>query len=118
MLKLILRGLFAFLVVLLGFCFFYIAYRNISEKEESILFIICGVIFLAIGLFLFFKLSKLIAFFVKPNNCNDLDDKEGLEETLEKNNVISSRWSKIIEKRDKLKMLEIAAAAEEENKLS
>ena len=35
-------------------------------------------------------------------------DDAGLDKTLEKNNALSSQWSKTIEQRDKLRMLELA----------
>jgi hypothetical protein len=40
-----------------------------------------------------------------------MSDSAVLEQVLEKNNNLSDEWGKTIEKRDKLKMLEISTAA-------
>jgi membrane-anchored glycerophosphoryl diester phosphodiesterase (GDPDase) len=83
------------------------------DKGTSILLLILALVLIGVGFFFLMKAGKSDAsVFKRLKNIKKLKmDDTAMAEALEKNNEITSDWTKTVEKRDKLKMLEVSAAA-------
>jgi hypothetical protein len=110
--KILIRTVISLIVTVLGLYLIYFALVAIKQEHSPLLYGTVGLILLAFGGYLLITSSKHWFPDNKPET-KEPENKRGLEGVLEKNNKLSSRYSEIIEKRDKLKMLEISAAAEE-----
>jgi hypothetical protein len=117
MLKVILKTLLGLLVTGFGF---FLAYFYITEAEKGLnaLIIIPSIILICVGVYLLIRAGKSDATVIQKAKLQEdavKRDKAGLEAMLKKNNDLSSQWSKTVDKRDRLKLLEISAAAAEES---
>jgi len=84
------------------------------DKGASILILILALFLIGIGVYFLTKAGKSDAtVFTKLNNFRKkrVDETQVLEQALEKNNQLTEKWGKTVEKRDRLKMLEISTAA-------
>ena len=87
------------------------------DKGTSILLLLLALALIAVGVYFLMRAGKSDAsVFTRLKNFrkNKTVDAQTLAQTLEKNNELTSKWSKTVEKRDKLKMLEISTAAQAE----
>lgn len=114
--KVIIKTFLGLLVLLLGF---YMAYYYISSLDTSNpLILIFSLALIVVGIIILVKVGKsgetIMANFKKENLQEDKSRVEERENFLEKNAKISAEWTKTVEKKDKLRTLEIAAAAEED----
>ena len=84
------------------------------DKGTSIFLLLLAFLLIGVGVYFLTKAGKSDAtVFTRLKNFRKkkMDDSVALEQVLEKNNQLSQEWGKTIEKRDKLKMLEISTAA-------
>jgi hypothetical protein len=115
-LKIILKTFLGLLITGLGFClaFFYLIK---IDDGWTILLLIPALVLIIIGGHLLMRAGKSDATVIKkPDILSSSKDisKEGLAEVFDKNSQLSSKWAKTIEKRDKLKLLQISSAAEDQ----
>jgi hypothetical protein len=113
--KIILKTFLGLVVVALGFClaFFYLIK---IDDGWTILLLIPALVLIILGGYLLMRAGKSDATVIKkpiPLSSKDIS-REGLEDVFDKNNQLSSQWAKTVEKRDKLKLLQISSAAEEQ----
>jgi hypothetical protein len=113
--KVILKTVLGFLVSILGFSFVFFYLLKI-EESYSFLFLLPAAFFIILGGYLLIKAGKSEATIIKKPDVllaskDNLD--AGLEEVFKKNKMLSSQWAKTVEKRDKLKLLEISTAEDE-----
>jgi len=115
-LKILLKTFLGFLIAASGF-FLGFLYLIKIEESYSYLFLIPGIILVIVGIYILMRAGKSDATVVKkpimPAVSKDNLD-AGLEEVFDKNNKLSSQWAKTVEKRDRLKLLEISGAVEEQ----
>lgn len=101
----------------LGFSLFgaglYVGYLTIGSIREggSPLFILGSVILCAAGMFLLYKAGRMDTF---KSKIAPLHTNASGKSMLERNQETIKEWNDTNDKRDKLKMLEAAGAAEEE----
>jgi hypothetical protein len=91
--------------------YFYIS--NL-EKGASFLIMLLSFILIGAGGFLLMRAGKSddsVFKRIKNFRKKSLATDEALEQTLKQNSALTSEWNKTIEKRDKLKMLEVSTAA-------
>lgn len=87
------------------------------NNGASILLLLLAIVLIAAGVYFLMRAGKSDASVftrIKIFRKNKSVDAQSLAQTLEKNNELTSEWSKTVEKRDKLKMLEISTAAQAE----
>ena len=113
MLKVILKTLLGLLISALGFC---LAFYYLIEMENGCTFLILipALILIIFGGYLLIRAGKSEATVIKKPDMSKDIFKDGLEDVFNKNNQLSSQWAKTVEKRDKLKLLEITGAVEEQ----
>jgi hypothetical protein len=113
----ILLGSFIGLILLGGgFVSVYLGMQGVSAGGPPILLII-GLVSFCAGLGVLYKAGRIDAFKSKFAETPAAPGPKG-ESVLEKHNKIISEWNETNNKRDKLKMLEAAGAAEEGKTLS
>lgn len=80
------------------------------------LLLIPAIFLIILGGYLLMRAGKSEEMVIKKPDALSSEDiaKEGLEEVFNKNNQLSSKWAKTVEKRDKLKLLQISSSAEEQ----
>jgi len=84
------------------------------DKGTSILLLLLALILIGVGVYLLMRAGKSDAsVFTRLKNLRgaNVNDDQAMAQTLEKNNQLTKEWSKTVEKRDKLKMLEVSTAA-------
>jgi len=113
--KIILKTLLGLVVSLSGL---YLAYYYVSNLDtSSFLIIIFSLVLIIAGITLLVRIGKsgetIMANFQRTNLAEDKSEAGKAENFIEKNAKISAEWTRTVEKKDKLKTLEIAAAAEE-----
>ena len=92
---------------------FYLGYLYLANNYTAFLLIPVVLIILA-GFYVLMRAGKSdVTVVKKPVIKETSTNKESLTDTLLKNNELSSKWAKTVEKRDRLKLLEISAASEE-----
>jgi hypothetical protein len=96
----------------------FLAYLYIvSIDTSSPLIFISALALLIIGVMLLIRVGKsgetIMVDFQKASQEENQPKAKSGENFLEKNAKLSAEWTKTVEKKDKLKTLEIAAAAEE-----
>lgn len=99
---------------------FYVAYlyiKGVNDNTSSPLLLLPSIVLVGLGIFLLLRAGKsnatipsLVGVEEVPENKN----KEGFESLLNRNNELSEEWSKTVDDRDKLQILQIAAKAEDE----
>jgi hypothetical protein len=110
--KIIFQIIIGFLISILGF-YFGVTYLLNIEKLSSLWRLGLAIIFIGIGANFLIRASKEDGAIIGQVNLDKINDvKPKLENILQKNNEILNKWAKTQEKKDKLKMLEIAANAE------
>jgi hypothetical protein len=94
----------------------YLYLESLNENSRPWLLLL-SLPLVALGVFLLVQASRSGA----PLNIKDGETTSGMPSTagkfenlLKKNNELADEWSKTVEDKDKLKILEIAAAAEEQ----
>lgn len=115
MIKVISKTFLGLLISGLGF---YLAYFYLTEMDKGLtpLILIPSGFLIILGVYLLIRAGKSDVTIVKKPDLNESSTvKKGLADTLIKNNELSSKWAKTVEKRDRLKLLEISAASEEAN---
>jgi hypothetical protein len=116
MLKVILKTFLGLLITALGFCLTFFYLIKIDDGCTPLL-LIPAVALIIGGIYLLMRAGKSDVTVIKkpdmPLAAKDASN-AGLEEVFNKNNQLSSQWAKTVEKRDKLKMLEISGAVEEQ----
>jgi hypothetical protein len=115
--KIILKTLVGLILTILGFCLgFY--YLIEMERGCSVLVLIPAALLIVFGFILLMRAGKSDATVIKkldiPVVSGDGSEEE-LKAVFSKNNQLSSRWAKTVENRDKLKLLQISSAAEEQS---
>ena len=109
-----LKTALGFLICVAGF---YIAYLGIKQLENDSFPILLGLSLpvLVVGAFLLIRAGKTDdAVIKKPKiEVESPQDKAGLAEVLKKNNNLTTEYAKTVEKRDRLRLLEISSSAEE-----
>jgi len=113
--KIILKTLLGLAVSLSGL---YLAYYYVSNLDtSSFLILIFSLVLIIAGIALLVRIGKsgetIMANFQRSNIVEDKSETGKAENFIEKNAKISAEWTRTVEKKDKLKTLEIAAAAEE-----
>jgi hypothetical protein len=113
--NLILKTFLGFLISILGFSLAFL-YLIRMEENYSFLLLLPAVFLIILGAYLLIRTGKSDATVVKKPDMPLTKDASnmGLEDVFNKNNQLSSKWAKTVEKRDRLKLLEIAGAAEEQ----
>jgi hypothetical protein len=109
----LLRTILGLLFTASGIQTIYI-YVSGLDKGSSILLLIFALVLIGIGIYFLTKAGKSDAtVFVKLKNFRKkrVDEVQVLEQALEKNTQLTKKWGKTVEKRDRLKMLEISTAA-------
>jgi len=112
MLKVIGGSFLGLLLCAAGVIVFYIFLTGIDNGGNP--WIILGAIpLIGGGVFLLYKLGKSDSTVVFKAHLV-ASNKEGVKSILEKNNEISEEWSRTVEKKDRMKVVKIAAAAQEQ----
>jgi hypothetical protein len=111
----ILKTFFGLIVLLGGL---YLAYFYISNLNTlNPLILLLSLVLVVSGIILLIRVGKsgetIMVDLQEKNLEENQPQPEKGENFLEKNAKISAEWSRTVEKKDKLKTLEIAAAAEE-----
>jgi hypothetical protein len=91
--------------------YFYITHL---DEGASILFLLLAIVLIGVGIYLLMRAGKSdVTVFTRLKNFRNKNtgDSQVLAQVLEKNNELTKEWDKTIEKRDRLKMLEISTAA-------
>ncbi len=107
--------LFAFLGIVLLIAGVYMSYVYVIgiDTGANILLLILALVFLASGVYLLISSGKSDITVLNKGNGKKLDlNVNSFEASLEKNNQLTSKWAKTVEKRDRMKMLEITTAAQ------
>lgn len=111
-----------FLGILLSVTGFYIAYiyiKNIDNGSNPILLVLSTLV-VGVGVYILLRMGKSDATVgvVKEETDKEILEKGASAATsksiLERNNELSEEWTKTVEHRDRLKVLEIAEGAKEE----
>jgi len=115
-LKIIVKTVLGLLISAFGF-FFGFLYLIKIEESFSFLFLLPAAILVIFGIYILMCAGESDATVIKKPDVplveKDNTDAE-LEEIFDKNKKLSSDWAKTVEKRDRLKLLEISGAAEEQ----
>lgn len=112
-LKVILKTFLGLLIAALGFCLAFFYLIKINDGCTPLL-LIPAIILIIVGLRLLMRAGESDATVIKKPEMPKDVAKEGLEDMFNKNSALSSKWAKTVEKRDRLKLLEISGAAEEQ----
>jgi hypothetical protein len=121
MLKAIFKTLFSISISGSGFYTAYLYLSSIDSRNNPILLLI-SVTLVTIGIFLLFKIGSSDATVAAMTNADTsniikgplVTDQEGLASTLAKNNKLVGQWADAATQKDKMRLLEISAAAEEQ----
>jgi len=113
MLKVILKTFLGLLVCVLGFSFGFFYLIKIDDSWAPLL-LIPTLLLVIFGGFVLMRAGKSEATVIKKPDLSKDITKVGLEDVFAKNSELSSKWSKTVEKRDKLKLLQISSAAEDQ----
>ena len=94
------------------------AYLIGIDQNISILLLLISIPLIVVGIYLLFKAGKSDVTVVKmpdktTSEVAENKKKAGLAEILLKNNQTTAKWAKTVEKRDRLKMLEISSNDED-----
>jgi len=113
MLSVILKTLLGLLISALGF---FLGYFYLSEMEKGCtpLLLVPAFFLICLGVYILIKAGNSEETVIKKSDMSLAKDKAGLVDVFNKNNALSSKWAKTVEKRDRLKLLEISGAAEEQ----
>ena len=111
MLKIILMTIMGLCITLIGF---YIAFFYVTgiDQGRSPWLLLLTPIFVAIGVYLLLQAGKLDDSVVAKAKI-DKSEKKVSVSILERNNKLSDEWSKTVDARDRLKLLEMSAKAKE-----
>ncbi len=110
----LLRTALGLILSALGIQTIYIYVEGLN-KGTSILLLFLALALIGVGVYFLTKAGKSDAtVFTKLKNFRNkrIDENAVFEQALEKNNKLTEKWSKTVEKRDRLKMLEISTAAQ------
>jgi hypothetical protein len=121
MLRVIFNSILGILTTVAGFYLGYLYLKSLRETGQPLLLLLAFPLII-FGIVLLVRTSRsdeslVIATYqedLKPNSP-ETDVTEKVGNIMEKNNQILNDWIKESEKRDKMKILEIAAAEEEES---
>jgi hypothetical protein len=113
--KEILKTFFGLIVLLGGF---YLTYYYLSNLDTiNPLILVLSLVLIVVGIVLLIRVGKsgetIMVDFGEVHSKENQTETGNRENFLEKNAKISAEWTRTVEKKDKLKTLEIAAAAEE-----
>jgi len=112
--KVILKTLLGLLVCASGFLLVFFYLIKIDDGWTPLL-LIPAILLIILGAYILIKAGKSDVTVVKkpdiPLAAKDVSN-AGLEAVFNKNSQLSSEWANTVEKRDKLKLLEISSAAE------
>lgn len=108
----IFKTLLGFAICICGFTIAFISMSGLKDGGSPWL-ILLSIPLIALGVFFIFQAGRIDINKSKLEKNQPVVDSTGKESILEKNNKLVSEWIKTSEARDKLKILEIAAAAEE-----
>ena len=102
-----------FLGILLLFAGIYVGYLYLKSLDSgnNVLLLIVTLVCMTVGIFSLYKAAKNEEKIISPVVDIPKPSSSELEERLEKNNTITSEWSKTQEQRDRLKLLELAENA-------
>jgi hypothetical protein len=120
MIRVILNTFLGILTTIAGFCVSYVYLKSLNGTSQPLLLFLAFPLVI-IGIILLIRTSRtdeslVISTYQEPKNDEPVSPPPDKRENLmEKNSQLLDNWIKESEKRDKLKLLEIAAAAEEEN---
>jgi hypothetical protein len=109
--KMFIQTVLGIVALLAGISLLYFFISELSTGFNFI-FLILSVIFIGAGGFLFFRVSKIEN--TIPDNANSLQpvSAEGGSKLLEKNNKMVQDWAKTNSRKESLKAIEMAAAAQ------
>lgn len=114
--KVILGALLGIIIVNSGVYAGYV-YLSGLDNGNNLFLLAAAVLLTGIGVFILLKAGKSNALVVKKmDNANtaSLNNKSSsFENILNKNNELSEKWSKSVENRDRLKMLQMAGEIKE-----
>lgn len=113
MLKIIAK---TFLGLILSGTGFFLAFYYLIEMENGMTFLILipAIVLIIVGAYLLLRAGKSDATVTKKLNIVNKVSKDGLVNVLNKNSELTSEWAKTVEKRDRLKLLQISSAEEEQ----
>ncbi len=114
--KILLGSLIGLLLLGGGFVCVYLGMQGVASGGAPIL-LLAGLLSFCVGLGVLYKVGRIDAFKSKFAETPAVATPTG-ESVLEKHNKIISEWNETNNKRDKLKMLEAAGAADEGKTLS
>jgi hypothetical protein len=120
MLKVILNSFLGILITVAGFFLAYLYLQSLKNSGQP-LYLLLAFPLIIIGLILLIRASRadesLVISTYQETKSADPDSPSPVKNSniMEKNNRLLNDWIKESEKRDKMKILEIAAAAEEDN---
>ena len=121
MLRVILNAFLGILSTVGGFYLAYLYLQSLGNTGQP-LFLVAALPLIVFGIILLVRTSRsdeslVISTYQVPKTDDSASPTPKKQENImEKNNQLLNDWIKESEKRDKMKILEIAAAAEEENK--
>lgn len=87
------------------------------DSGASVLLLLLALVLIVVGFYLLMRAGKTdVSVFKRLKNfkTKNANAEESLAKSLQKNDQLTNQWSKTVEKRDKLKMLEISSAANAE----
>jgi hypothetical protein len=110
------KAILGLIITLLGV---YVAYYYITNLEKtSFLILLLSLVIISFGIFILVHVGKsgdtIFVDFEKTKNEEIKAVSTTGENFVDKNAKLSEDWAKTVEKKDKLKSLKIAAAAEEQ----
>lgn len=114
--KIILGSLLGLLLLGGGLVLGYIGLTGLNDGGNPVM-LLGGLGLFGVGMFVLFKAGRMDAFKSKIADM-PINSKPNGQSILEKNSKIVNEWNETNNKRDKLKMLEAAGAAEEGQTLS
>jgi hypothetical protein len=118
MIKIIFSTIAGLFITTSGFYISYLYLRSLEETTSPLLLIL-SLPLIAFGIFLLIIAGKSNASIAMApdKDAENLPIPEGdsLKQVLEQNNAMVDDWANTVSKRDKLKLLEISAAAEKGN---
>lgn len=112
----LLRTILGLLLSASGIQTIYIYVKGL-DKGTSILLLILAIVLITSGAYLLMKAGKsdsTVFTRLKSFRKKKIDEAQALEQALESNKKLTDKWGKTIEKRDRLRMLEISTAAQTE----